>query len=162
MCADRIIINASPLILLFNSDLSFILPELFEEILVPAAVADEIMCSSYRFDKAVQMLPVTKWIQKVSVKNIEEVIRWDLGKGETDVLSFAFQNPAYKPVLDDMAAKKCSTALGIQTIGTGSVLVLAKKKRIIDSVEKALIKLRNSGMWISDAVIQLLKESAGE
>ncbi len=62
----------------------------------------------------------------------------------------------------DLSFYKCSASLGIQTIGTGSLLVLAKKKKIINSVEQSLIKLKNSGMWISDTVIQLLKESAGE
>jgi len=52
--------------------------------------------------------------------------------------------------------------LGIYTLGTGSVLILAKEKGIIDSVEKSLIKLRHSGMWISDAIIQLLKRKARE
>jgi len=61
-----------------------------------------------------------------------------------------------------MAAKKCSTALGGQPIGTGTVLILAKKKRIIDSVENSLMSLRNAGMWISDTVIKLLIENAGE
>jgi len=90
MSADKIVINASPLILLLNSDLAFILPEIFDEISVPEAVWDEIV-NSCRLDKAARLLPDTTWIRKVTVKNIEEVVRWDLGKGETEVLSFAFQ-----------------------------------------------------------------------
>jgi predicted nucleic acid-binding protein len=42
------------------------------------------------------------------------------------------------------------------------MLVLAKENGLIDSVEKSLIKLRSSGMWISDHIIELLKEKAGE
>ncbi len=38
MPAEKIILNASPLILLCNSELSFILPELFAEIVVSEAV----------------------------------------------------------------------------------------------------------------------------
>ncbi len=161
MPVDKVIINASPLILLFNSDLSFILPEMFKEILIPEAVWKEIMILPTS-DKATQMLSEIAWIKRVSVTPVEEIVRWDLGSGETEVLSFAFNHSDYIPMLDDNAAKKCAISLGIHTIGTGSVLILAKEKRIIDSVEKSLLKLRYSGMWISDAVIKLLKEKAGE
>ena len=93
---------------------------------------------------------------------VEKVVRQNLGKGETEVISFAFDNRDYTPMLDDRAAIKYSMTLGIYTLGTGSVLILAKEKGIIDSVEKSLIKLRHSGMWISDAIIQLLKRKARE
>ena len=66
MPVDRVVINASPLILLFNSDLSFILPALFEEILVPEAVWGEI-ANSPGVDKAAQMIPTTDWLNKISV-----------------------------------------------------------------------------------------------
>lgn len=107
MPVARIVINASPLILLSNSDLAFILPQLFANIVAPEAVWQEIVHSPYH-DKAAQMLPEMAWIRKVSVLNAEEVIRWDLGAGETAVLSFAFQNRDYAPVLDDLAAKQCA------------------------------------------------------
>jgi len=161
MPVDKIVINASPLILLFNSELSFILPAMFNEIVIPDAVWNEIV-NSGSYDKAKQMLPDTPWIKSVSARPVEEVVRWSLGKGETEVISFAFDNRNYIPMLDDKAAKKCSTALSIYTLGTGSALILAKEKGLIDSVEKCLNKLRHSGMWISDTIIQLLKRKAGE
>lgn len=161
MPVDKVVVNASPLILLFNSDLSFILPEIFGEVLIPDAVYEEIMISGSS-DKAAMMISGTAWIKRVSVTPVEEIVRWDLGKGETEVLSFAFIHSDYMPMLDDNAAKKCAISLGVHTLGTGSVLILAKEKGIIDSVEKSLLKLRDSGMWISDAVIDLLKEKAGE
>ena len=41
MPVEKIVLNASPLILLCNSELAFILPELFTEIVVPEAVWQE-------------------------------------------------------------------------------------------------------------------------
>ena len=77
MPVDRIIVNASPLILLCNGDLSFILPELFTHIVVPDAVWKEIL-NSPSVDKAAQMIQEVGWLKKVSVKVIKEVVRWDL------------------------------------------------------------------------------------
>jgi len=65
MPVDKIVINASPLILLFNSDLAFILPEIFNEIVVPDAVWNEIVIP-VSYDKAKQSLPDTPWIKSVS------------------------------------------------------------------------------------------------
>lgn len=89
MPVEKIIVNASPLILLFNSELDFILPEIFEEIAVPDAVWKEITDSGGS-DKASQMIADTRWIKRVSVKPVEDVVRWDLGAGETEVLSFFY------------------------------------------------------------------------
>jgi predicted nucleic acid-binding protein len=158
---DKIVINASPLILLYNSDLSFLLPELFEEVMVPEAVWREIVDTSNN-DKAARLAPQSQWLNIVTVTAIADILRWDLGAGETEVLSFASTDRDYIPVLDDGAAKKCATAFGIPTLGTGSILILAKEKELIDSVTNAMNKLRNAGMWVSDSVVELIKRKAGE
>ncbi len=161
MLVDKIVINASPLILLCNSDLSFILPELFSKIVVPNAVWDEIIKGSH-LDKASQMLPELGWLKKESIAPAPDILRWDLGVGETDVLSFALEHSTYTPVLDDSLAKKCAWSLDIPTMGTGTILILAKENGLIASVEESLRKLQNAGLWISESVIQMLKDKAGE
>ena len=82
--------------------------------------------------------------------------------GETEVLSFVTERSSYTAVLDDMLAKKCARSLGLQTIGTGTILILAKDAGLIQSVEQSLHTLRKVGLWISDRVVQMLKHQAGE
>ena len=161
MSPTNIVLNASPLILLCNSNLASILPEMFTEIAVPDAVWQEILRSP-RMDRAVQLLPTLNWLKRVSVTPAAPIIQWDLGPGETEVLSFAIEQRAYIPVLDDMLAKKCARSLGIPTLGTGAILILAKELRLIESVESSLRQLQKVGLWISETVIQLLKHKAGE
>jgi predicted nucleic acid-binding protein len=43
MLVDRVIINASPLIVFFNSEQEDLLPQLFSEIIVPRAVIEEVI-----------------------------------------------------------------------------------------------------------------------
>lgn len=113
-------------------------------------------------DRAAQVLPSLSWLRRVPSRALAEVIRWDLGMGETEVLSFARLNSDYTPVVDDLLAKKCAHSLGIPTIGTGTVLILAKEQRLIASVEQALRHLQEAGLWISESVIEMLKRQAGE
>ena len=161
MPVEKIVLNASPLILLCNGELDFVLPKLFTDIIVPEAVWQEIMSGSH-LDRAVELLPKLSWLKREAVSLVPDVIRWDLGVGETEVLSFAINHSDYTPVLDDMLAKKCARSLGIETIGTGAILILAKEQGLIESVEQSLRTLQNAGLWSSESVIQLLKQRAGE
>jgi predicted nucleic acid-binding protein len=161
MPVEKIVLNASPLILLCNGELEFIVQSLFTEVVVPEAVWEEIVSGTH-LDRAAQLLPELAWLQREAVDSVPEVIRWDLGPGETEVLSFAFRHRKYAPVVDDMLAKKCAKALGIQTMGTGTILILAKEHGLITSVEQSLRQLQNAGLWISEPIIQMLKRQAGE
>ena len=70
--------------------------------------------------------------------------------------------PEYVAMIDDRAARSCARTLGIQTLGTGGALVLAKRRSLIPSVSVELQKLRGAGLWLSEELVTLLKEQAGE
>lgn len=120
MFVGKIVLNASPLILLCNSKLDFVLPELFHEIVIPNAVWREIMAGP-QIDRAVRQLPNLPWLKQISSAPEPDILRWDLGVGETEVLSFVFRRHDYTAVLDDLLAKKCASSLGLPTIGTGAI-----------------------------------------
>ena len=161
MPVAKVVINASPLILLSNSDLAYILPELFAEIVVPNAVWEEIMLGPHQ-DQSMRLLPQYEWLRRVSSQIVPAIDHWDLGAGETSVLSFAWRNQMYTAILDDMLAKKCARSFGLPTLGTGTILILAKEQGLIPSVEDALRTLQSKGLWITESVIRMLAEKAGE
>jgi predicted nucleic acid-binding protein len=109
---------------------------LFNEIVVPEAVWQEITGPA-TIDEASRIISQVDWLTKVTVPPADAVLRWDLGAGETEVLSFALTHPDFTPVVDDRAARKCARSFGLGTLGTGAVLVLAKEDKIIDSVEES-------------------------
>jgi predicted nucleic acid-binding protein len=90
------------------------------------------------------------------------VASWDLGPGESEVLTLALENPGYRAIVDDAEAWRCCRALGIATLGTGGVLVLAKRRGPIASLSNALATLKTSGLWMTDSVVARLKAQAGE
>ncbi len=97
------------------------------------------------------------WIIRVLPHVAEDVLVWNLGNGETDVLSFAYGNENITALVDDRAARKCAATLNIKTLGTVGILLLAKKRGLIDSVSAALKQLQNAGLYISDEIVELLK-----
>jgi len=65
-------------------------------------------------------------------------------------------------IVDDRAARRCAQTLSITTIGTGGLLVLAKRRGIISSISPGIQALQNAGLWLSETVVNLLKQQAGE
>lgn len=52
-------------------------------------------------------------------------------------------------MVDDKAARRCAKTLGIQTLGTGGMLLIAKRRGLIESIAAELDNLRTAGLWIS-------------
>ncbi len=162
MRIEKVVINASPFILLCKSESVELLPQLFSEILMPERVSQEIIEGNdlaaekiYNYEKT--------WLIRCLPSVVEEVLVWNLGDGETDVLSFAFGNKEnYTALVDDRAARKCAETLGIKTLGTGGILILAKKRGLIENVSLELKKLKNAGLWISDEVERVILKQANE
>ncbi|MGI2907003.1 DUF3368 domain-containing protein [Tolypothrix sp. VBCCA 56010] len=162
MSIEQVIINSSPLIVLFKSQQAELLPQLFPKILVPSAVWDEITNSGLN-DPASQKLPSTSWAQRVEVEAIvPEIAAWDLGKGESAVFTLALKTLNCAAIVDDRAARRCGQTFGITTIGTGGLLILAKRRGLIPSISPGIQALRDAGLWLSDTVVNLLKQQAGE
>jgi predicted nucleic acid-binding protein len=92
MPINRVVFNASPLICLSKSGLADLLPALFQEVLVPEAVVKEVMAEG-KTDFAGESLISQEWIRRLTDIPIDpRVTAWDLGDGESAVLSFALRN----------------------------------------------------------------------
>ncbi len=90
------------------------------------------------------------------------VAAWNLGDGESAVFSFAKMEPGYRAIVDDLAARRCARTLGVRTLGTGGLLVLAKRRGLIETVRDRINMVIDNGLYLSDSVVQLLLSEAGE
>jgi predicted nucleic acid-binding protein len=153
MRIDRVVVNASPLICLCKSGLSSILSALFNEIIVPDKVYQEIMAKD-NDAQVFQTLFTTPQVKIVSDITVPaSITSWDLGEGESSVLSFTLEHPNYWAVIDDREARRCAMTLGCRHTGTVGVIVLAKRRKIIPSVRECLNKLQSAGLWLSEGFI---------
>jgi predicted nucleic acid-binding protein len=101
----KIVINASPLILLHKADLEFVLPALFSSIIVPNGVLEEV---SIHEEEGIAQRIRSRSDFIVFEVTLEPLVQaWDLVKGETDVIFYAFRDRSHISVLDDSAAKAC-------------------------------------------------------
>ncbi len=157
MRINRIVVNASPVICLFKSELLYLLPKLFSEIVVPDKVYQEITAKSGIDLSSLQHL---KKASDIIVP--QTVIAWDIGEGESSVLAFAQKNPDCWAVIDDREARRCAASLGCRYTGTIGIILLAKRRGIIKSVRESITKLQSAGLWLAESFITKVCQQAGE
>ena len=105
--AEKPAVNASPLIFLAFGDLLNLLKIAGDEVVVPAAVAEEIQQRGPD-DPTVQAIEKTTWVAVVPTPPIHSRIQaWDLGPGESSVLTLGYIHKGTEVIVDDLAARRC-------------------------------------------------------
>ena len=159
--AERWVVNASPLIVLARIGRDDLFFALADQVIVPRVVAQEIMAGPK--DVAQQALAAGRFAIIDTPPPSAEIHAWDLGAGETAVLSFAVAEPGWTVILDDEAARKCARGLSLKVKGTLGIILLAKQKGLIASAAEALRSLRAIGFRIDDQTARdALKRAVGE
>ncbi len=170
-------INTSPLIFLTKGGFVDLLLLISSSIIVPDAVAVEIQeygetdvtaiaveIQEYgETDVTAITLKNTDWLVVQETPPIPNVIQnWDLGQGESAVLTWGYANPGTEVILDDLAARRCAITLGIPVRGTLGIVITAKQRGVIPAARPVLEQLRLCGMYLSDRVINQALALVGE
>ena len=137
-------VNTSPLIFLSQGGFLDLLQLLSATIVVPQAVATEIAAYG-KDDPTAQALSQTDWLVVRDTPPVPTVIQnWDLGAGESAVLSWGYAHPGTEVIIDDLAGRRCAETFGIPVRGTLGLVLIAKKRGAISSARPVLEKLRLS------------------
>jgi predicted nucleic acid-binding protein len=162
MGTEVVVVNASPLIALLGIRQEALLPALFGEVQVTQAVLAEVAAGGAK-DPSARRLSSLHWLRPVKAVTIPESVQgWGLGRGESEVLAVAAQTPGARAVLDDLAARRCARFLGVEILGTGKVLLLAKQRGLIVSVRAQIEGLLAADFRLSERLIVQLLALSGE
>lgn len=159
--AKQAIVNSSPLIFLSKAGCLDLLKLAADEILVPSPVIWEINQRDDS-DVTVQALQKADWLHRVDVKLESLIQAWDLGIGETGVLSYALSNQGTKTVIDDGLARKCAVTHGLPLLGTLGIVLLTKKHGLIKEVRPLMNELKQHGMYLHESTLNQALMLVGE
>jgi predicted nucleic acid-binding protein len=156
------VINTSPLIFLSKADLLPLLRTHYASVLVPEIVLAEILQHG-PLNETYQTIQQTDWLTVVETPPpTSELQSCHLDRGEEAVLAWAVAHPATEAILDDLAGRRCAQKLGIPVRGTLGLVLAAKQQGQIVAARPIIEKLRQTGMYLSDRVINEALKLVGE
>jgi predicted nucleic acid-binding protein len=91
-----------------------------------------------------------------------EVLGWDLGAGESQVIDSATSAQADRLVIDDLEARRCARAMGLRVIGTLGVVGRARTAGLIPTAAPVIKALRDNGLYVRDDVVEEILRQVGE
>ena len=148
--------NASPLIALAKINHFALLRQLFQNIVVPEAVWEEVVVRGAGKPAAEAVLSAHQegWLHQQLVKDAlaVAVLRATLGPGESASIVLAREINASWILLDDDLARAQATRLQLAVKGTAGILLAAHQAGLLVDLRAALDDLRRRGFWLSDHV----------
>lgn len=157
-----VISDASAIIALSAIDKLHILRDLFQEIVIPPAVYQEIIKGGPQ-RPGTEEVQSSDWITVQSVKYDSSVADLNLGKGEKEAIALFLALKADLLLVDEIKARKEASRLNITFIGILGVLVAAKRQNLIKRVQPLVDNLRDvAGFRISDSLYEYVLNEVGE
>lgn len=158
---DAWVLNASPLILYARVKRLDIIEQLAPGIIVPFSVLEEVKAGIHKDSTAKDAVNWAGRFKRSDIPVPSTVERWDLGAGESQVISFCKQGKRWA-VLDDRMARRCISAHGLQMIGSLGMILRAKRLGIIGAARPWVYKLREKGMFVDAELVEMSLVAVGE
>lgn len=159
---DNFIINASPIILLGKADLLQTISPLAKLWIIPKGVVREVEKKRSIEPYLSGLSCKSQVIQESSSTTHPLIAAWDSGQGESEVLTLALGKDGAYVVLDDLQARKCAAIFDIPLIGSIGLIILAKRKGLIDFAKPQIERLRAVGLHINNTMLERIYMRIGE
>ena len=164
MTHGLIVADTGPLIGLAIAGRVEIFRTLFEQVLIPRAVLEELQLPSSRPGSfALSKAKEEGWLSSEDVPESTDMAKLTelLDRGEAEAIVLA-QSRGAKLLIDERKGRVVARSRGVTVIGTEGVLLLAKRKDMIDQIAPVLDELASHGYRLSDELRKELLVLAGE
>ena len=152
-----VVSNTTPLNYLILIGRTEILRVLYELIIIPAAVFEEL--TSHNAPKLVRDWTLNKpdWLRVQETPNITDSILDDIQIGERQAIVLAQEVRSEFIILDDRRARRVAQDQGLNVIGTLGILTIAAEKGLIN-LSEALDDLKQTNFRASSGLLHLLQQ----
>ncbi len=161
--SSTIVSNTGPLVALAVIDKLDILNHLFDRVIVPEAVHFELLeggakqsgVSTYQQAQLIEVKKLTA--------PLDPLLDSVLDTGEASVIQLAKENNIDLVLIDERKGRKIAREVyDLRVIGSARILVEAKHRGYLNSVEKAIAAMRQQGYWLHDNIVDIILKEAGE
>jgi len=157
------VVDASPFVFLAKLDRLSVLMNRAPAVLMPQAVAQEIL--AHQDQAASRVLEASgSWLEVAEVEDrlAVELLLPSLGAGEAEVIALAKERGATHVVMDDLDARRLARRVGLQPIGTLGLLLTARIQGEVPSLRTEILRLEAAGFYASKGLVAAVLEAAGE
>ena len=160
-----VVSNATPIISLTKAGILDLLGSLYEEILIPQAVYDELTTNntfSHEVNtiKECKFLTVRKVGNEFAVKLLQKQLNLDLGESESIVLAESIHSDLL--IIDEKKARRIAKEMGLKITGTLGFLVELKSRGKVNLIKPILDAMLESGIRISVLLYKEILHKSGE
>ena len=156
-----VVSDSGPLISLMKAERLDLLQKLYQEILIPQAVYQELTSNARYADEA-EEINRSSFIRVVSVRERKavEILRTvsglDLGESEAIVCAYADESGAKILLMEEEAGRRVAKSLGIRVRGSIGILLHGFDRKFLtaDDVAEAAAKMRAAKRRISEQLYQ--------
>lgn len=158
-----IVSDAGPLIIFGRIDQLALIAQLFESIVIPDVVARECLADiSLPGAKAIHKAINDELLTLCPNPVVEENDLFSiLGNGEAAAIKLAL-NMQLPLLIDEKLGRNVAAKLQLKIIGTAGILLLAKRKKIINKVRPLIGKLSDCHYYLSKELIKEILKHADE
>ena len=133
-----VVSDSSPLIALSSVDSLDLMQFLFDTVIIPVSVRDEVVGTAAKI--AVEM-PSFIHVEPVAAELPVRFFKLNLHAGESEAISLALERGIQGIILDDKQAREIAAELGLKVIGTLGLLILAKRKGFLSEVRPIMLQI---------------------
>ncbi len=152
--------NTTPIISLSSIGKIEILKDIFQEIIIPQAVYEEIKAKQgYGYNEV--DLSFIK-VQAIQNTEQEKFLLEQLDAGEAQAIVLSKEINADNTIIDENIGYTIAKESGLNVIRTLSILLKAKETNIISEVKPLLDELISKGRWYSNHVYYSFLKKANE
>ncbi|CAG0928861.1 hypothetical protein TFLX_01106 [Thermoflexales bacterium] len=159
-----IVSDTSPLINLAAVGQLDLLRQLYDRVIIPQAIYDEIVIAGAGQPGAAEV-KTASWIETRRVQNqaLADVLKLELDRGEAEAVALALELKADLLLIDERKGRAIATRLGLVYIGLLGALVEAKRCGLIPAVKPIVDNLiAKAGFWINVDLYQRVLQSVAE
>lgn len=168
--AQVVVADAGPLIALARAEHLHLLRELYvapghQPILIPQAVYVELGLVRHRpGSESLRQACSAGWIVTVEVETSPELasLLKILDDGEAQAILLAEQAQARFLLIDEKRGRKVALRRNLAVVGSGGLLLAAKRKGLVPRIEPILEAMKRNGYRFSTALYHQLLRAAGE
>lgn len=133
----------------------------FQEIIIPKAVYKECIDERDMTDEVAQ-IKNAEWIKVLEVndRKIVTLLQSILDDGESEAIALFLEIGADLILLDDSDAREKARLYGLKITGIIGILLRSKKDKKITSLKEYIMRLKDTGFYLSDNLVaEILKFS---